>query len=270
MTVEKHQGTESLRLRRCADLPFDSQMREKRVDLVSSHRGRVKRTTAMKAMPGNEKSSVYFACPVTSRGSSRRLMPDPKIRDAMRASSTAHARRSFLNRRDDVLVTGAAAEGAFDPMAHIGFSWMGIAFDQIVCGHDHARRAEAALQAVLVPESLLHRVQLAVRGEAFDGGDARPVGLHRQHRARFDRLPVDQHCAGATLTGVAANVGPSEPQCLAQEMNQKQTRLDLGALLHAVDRDGNCMLHADLRADVSLSGARFPVCASRDECSTGT
>src|SRR2546421_40512 len=46
MTVKKRQGTECLRLRRCADLPFDSQMGEKRVDLVSSHGGRV--TLSMK------------------------------------------------------------------------------------------------------------------------------------------------------------------------------------------------------------------------------
>ena len=46
MTVEKHQGTECLRLRRRADLSLDSQMREKRVHLVSSHRGRV--TLSMK------------------------------------------------------------------------------------------------------------------------------------------------------------------------------------------------------------------------------
>ena len=46
MAVEKHQGTECLRLCRCADLPLDSQMREKRVDLASSHGGRV--TLSMK------------------------------------------------------------------------------------------------------------------------------------------------------------------------------------------------------------------------------
>ena len=40
----KHQCT--LRLRRRADVPFDSQMREKRIDLVSSHGGRV--TLSMK------------------------------------------------------------------------------------------------------------------------------------------------------------------------------------------------------------------------------
>ena len=41
------------------------------------------RTTDMKTMPGRMKSSVYLAWPVMSRGSSRRLIADPRMRDAM-------------------------------------------------------------------------------------------------------------------------------------------------------------------------------------------
>ncbi len=39
----------------------------------------------MWAIPGRTKSSVYFAWPVMSRGSSRRLIAEPKMRDAMAA-----------------------------------------------------------------------------------------------------------------------------------------------------------------------------------------
>ena len=37
----------------------------------------------MCTMPGNTKSSVNFPWPVRSRGSSRRLIPEPKMREAM-------------------------------------------------------------------------------------------------------------------------------------------------------------------------------------------
>src|ERR1700688_3551811 len=106
-------------------------------------------------MPGSEMSSVYFACPVTSRGSSRRLMPEPRMCDAMAAfSSGLHLRGRFANGGHDVLISGAAAERAFDAMPHLRLARVGIALEQIAGRHDHARRAEAALQAMLVPEGL--------------------------------------------------------------------------------------------------------------------
>ena len=47
-------------------------------------------------MPGSTKSSVYLAWPVMSRGSSRRLMPEPKMRDAMAASLRPAPRAASL------------------------------------------------------------------------------------------------------------------------------------------------------------------------------
>jgi hypothetical protein len=41
--------------------------------------------------------------------------------------------------------------------------------------HDHARRAIAALQAVIIAEGRLHRMQLVAFRDAFDSGD---VGSH--------------------------------------------------------------------------------------------
>ena len=41
------------------------------------------RTTARCAMPGSTKSSVNLACPVIRRGSSRRLIGEPKMRAPM-------------------------------------------------------------------------------------------------------------------------------------------------------------------------------------------
>src|SRR5205814_2323168 len=46
MPVKENQRAERLRLRRCTDFSLDRQMREKRVDLLGSHRGRM--TLSMK------------------------------------------------------------------------------------------------------------------------------------------------------------------------------------------------------------------------------
>src|ERR1051325_646050 len=196
-------------------------------------------------MPGSAKSSVYFAWPVTRRGSSRRLMAEPKMRDAMaRPPSGLHAGGGFTHRRDDVLVAGAAAERPFQAVAHFRLARICVALQQVARGHDHARRAEAALQAVLVPESLLHDVQLAVAGETFDRGDRGAVRLHGEHRARLHRLPVEEDRADAALAGVAADVRAGEAELVAQEVDEEEARLDVRRLLRAVDREGDRVLHA--------------------------
>ena len=54
-------------------------------------------------------------------------------------------------------------------------------------GHDHARRAEAALKTVMLAEGRLHRVQLAAGGQALDGGHLGAVRLDGKREARAHR-----------------------------------------------------------------------------------
>src|SRR6185436_1660042 len=63
--------------------------------------------------------------------------------------------RGRLNRVDDVLVAGAAAEVAGDALADLGFGRLRIVVEQVGGRHDHAGRAIAALQTVLFPEAFL-------------------------------------------------------------------------------------------------------------------
>src|SRR5712691_3143938 len=90
-------------------------------------------------------------------------------------------------------------------------------------------------------------MQLAVRSETFDGGHACAVSLHRQHRARFDGLAVDEDRTRAALTGVTPDIGSGEAECVAPEMDEEQTWLDRRCLPCAVDRERDSVLHADLR-----------------------
>ena len=63
---------------------------------------------------------------------------------------------------DDVLVARAAADLAGDRDPDLVVGRVRVRVEQRAGGEHHARRAEAALQAVLLDEALLHRVELAV------------------------------------------------------------------------------------------------------------
>ena len=107
-------------------------------------------------------------------------------------------------------------------------------------GHDHAWRAEAALQAVVLAESLLHRMQRAIRfGQALDGGDLGALTLQRERGAGLGRDAVDMNDASAALRGVAADMRAGQPQILAQELHQQGARFDVAGDGFAVHRHGH-------------------------------
>src|SRR6476660_6582857 len=88
--------------------------------------------------------------------------------------------RSIQRCRYDALIPGTAAEIAGDGDTHFLLGRIGIVAQEFGERGEHSRRAEAALQAVIVTECLLQRRQLTlVRGEALDGGDVMAVRLHR-------------------------------------------------------------------------------------------
>ena len=76
-------------------------------------------------------------------------------------------------------------------------------------------------------ERLLHRVQLAVRGQALDGGDLVAVGLDGEHRARLHRLAVEVDRARAARGRVAADVRAGQPEPLAEVVDEQRARFDL-------------------------------------------
>ena len=82
---------------------------------------------------------------------------------------------------EDALIAGTATHVALDPVADLGVRRRGVAGEQVGRRHDHAGRAEPALQRVVVTERLLHRMELSVAGQPLDGGYFTSVGLNREH-----------------------------------------------------------------------------------------
>ena len=134
--------------------------------------------------------------------------------------------RRRLHGLDDVLVAGAAAQVAGDAVADLLLARVRVLLEQPVGARHHAGRAVAALQAVLLVERLLQRVQHAALLEAFDGEHLGAVALHRQHRAGLDRHAVDVDRAGAAVRGLAADVRAGVREPLAQRVDQQFARLD--------------------------------------------
>ena len=83
----------------------------------------------------------------------------------------------------DVLVSGAATDGAADGFTDLACGRVRVAVEEGLTGHQHRRRAESALQAVLVHEALLDRAQYAALLEIFDRAHRSTVGHGGQDSA---------------------------------------------------------------------------------------
>src|SRR6476469_7325873 len=72
-----------------------------------------------------------------------------------RGRARLHLLSGVLHRTDDVLVSGAAAQVALDALADLLLGGVRVVAEEVDRLHDHARRAVAALQGVVVVERLL-------------------------------------------------------------------------------------------------------------------
>src|SRR5919109_3208022 len=176
------------------------------------------------------------------RGSSTRFMRAPMTLVVVCSSTwvvMASPHRRRVDGLDDVLVAGAAAEVALEPAPDLRLGQpVAVRAEKLDAGHDHPRRAEAALERVALPEGLLERMQLALARETLDRRDLAPVGLDREHGARLHREPVEVDRAGAAERRVAADLRPGEAEVVAEEVDEQRPGLDLRLVPDAVD--GQC------------------------------
>ena len=92
--------------------------------------------------------------------------------------------------------------------------------EQMRGGHQHARRADAALRAAALQKCLLQRMENAVVCEPFDGLNVCAFGLQNRNEATIDQLAIHAHRAGAALAFAAAFLGAGEVQIFAQHIEQ--------------------------------------------------
>src|ERR1044072_7108667 len=92
-------------------------------------------------------------------------------------------RRGVLDRFGDLLVSGAAAQVAGGRLADLVAAGIGIAVEQRLGGHDHARRAVAALRAAEVGERRLQWVEVRSARESLDRLDPAPLAVEGERQA---------------------------------------------------------------------------------------
>src|SRR5262245_17448191 len=126
-------------------------------------------------------SSTKRPAPMSSAGSSSRLTRAPNCRAPMSAL-LAQPAGGVERRRHDAGVAGAAAQVAGQRLAHVGLARIAVVAQELGERHQHAGRAEAALQAVIVLERLLQRVEHAVGGKPFHRGDLADIYRSEQRR----------------------------------------------------------------------------------------
>src|SRR5712692_8442420 len=114
----------------------------------------------------------------------------------------AHMFRGILHGTDNVLVACAAADVAFERLTNLSFSGVGVVLQKLGGGHNHAGRAEAALQTMFLPEAFLKGVQGAFGRQSLNGGDFTAVGLHCQDGASFDSFAIEVNNTRAALRGI--------------------------------------------------------------------
>ena len=124
------------------------------------------------------------------------------------------------------MIAGAAAKIAFELFADGALvEVMALAPHHVDGRHDHAGCAKAALQAVVLAEGLLHRMQPAVGGETLDGGDFGAIEGDRECGAGLDGAAVHLDRAAAALAGVTAHMGAGQAQVIAQELDEQRAPL---------------------------------------------
>src|ERR1051326_1080100 len=150
----------------------------------------------------------------------------------------------FLDRFNNLVIAGTAAKIAHHPVLDLLLVGLGHLIEQRLGRDDLARRADAALEAAVLDEALLDRMELAVFREPLDGRDLAAVGENRGRDTRADHLAVHQHRAGAADADAAAFFRAGEPEIVAQKIDHHAIRVDFLLHFFSVDAQAYFFLHA--------------------------
>src|SRR5262249_43304672 len=170
--------------------------------------------------PGKVRSSVYLPAPVVLPAASTMGMGLPMTEKSVTCSGHSFLLR--LNRRLDCLIhlriAGAAAQIAAQGFADFCVSRIWLHRKQMFDRHHESGSAKSALRAAPVAVSFLDRGERAMFGDAFDGGDLLAFAARSQQSTRQHRSAIKENRTGAAGGIVAAPLGASELQVLAQHV----------------------------------------------------
>jgi hypothetical protein len=121
----------------------------------------------------------------------------------------------FQDRAYDAVVRPAAAEVLVERLAHFLLAGPVVPREQGHRGNGNAAHAVRALRGLLVDERLLHRMETAIRAEAFHGRHFLVGNDGDGKVARRHRPAVDQDEAGPAEAAAAAEASPDQAEVVA-------------------------------------------------------
>jgi hypothetical protein len=140
----------------------------------------------------------------------------------------------LLHRRDNIRVCAAPADIAAHTFADIVVIRPARFFHQRSRRHHLSRRAVTALKSVMLQKRCLHRMQLPIPFESFDGGNL--VSLVHDGKSQTGIYPPSVHMyrTGSALAVIATFFRAEELQVFAQRIKQRYPRLKTDAMLVAI------------------------------------
>ena len=145
-------------------------------------------------------------------------------------------RRGRADGGHDIGIAGAAADIARQLLANLLFGSRPVAPDEVARGDEHSRRAEPALQPMMLVKGLAQHGHHPIIGEAFDGPDVALVAGDGECQARAHGFAVDQDRACPADAVLAAEMRAGQVSTLAQKVGEREPRrhvVDHGLAVHA-------------------------------------
>src|SRR5215467_13627670 len=176
--------------------------------------------------------------------SKMRGMAEPRRPRRRKSSRLLRLRSQPLRRVErrghDILIAGATAQIAGNRDAYLLLGRVRIVAQELDERRQNARRAEAALKAMMFMESLLQGMQLlGRRRDALDCENIMAVRLHREHQAGTRRAVIEEDGACPADAVLAAEMGPGEAELVPDEIGQCDAHLDFFFVSLAVDGQHN-------------------------------
>ena len=147
----------------------------------------------------------------------------------------------------------AAAQIGFECGADLGVARGGLALQQRLRAHHHARDAVAALRRLLVDEGRCIGPGSSAVPRPSTVVILRPSSIRTGDDAGEDRLAVDQHRAGAALAETAAELGAVQREIVAQHVEERRVGIGVDLMVAPVDRQ----LHHEVPRGVGTAGAAW-------------
>src|SRR5690242_754566 len=109
---------------------------------------------------------------------------------------------------------------------------------EIIDGREnHSRRADTALSATILIESVLDGMKLSIRGESFDGCYVLSISLADRHHAAQNKQAIHDDGAGTALSFPAAFLRSRESEILTKYVQEALHRRDRNLPFFVVDGD---------------------------------